>query len=364
MLYRNSLVSFFFIVSVAVFPCLAAEGPIAPLVAKELLQDAGLGQVWQTKLAVKKEGERLVILTLLGDKVYALTSTNYLFCLNKDTGNLAFGLQVAPNGFPVLEPQRYENNFLVVAGNQLVQIDATLGTITRTEKFDYTVTSPIVRNALYFYATGMDSRIHAIGIAANAFLFEAAATNGSMPTTVLATKKNFVFATDKGNVVCISATGPSQVWQFDATDKITAQLVKDNNDLYVASWDTRIYKLDASSGKQVWNCQLGGMLKQSPQVTHDAVYQFAAGEGVTAIDKVNGKPLWTVEDGIDLLAQINGKAFLMTNNHTAAAVDSATHKRLYTINFAQVVLHASNTVDGKIYVADHAGRVACIAAAK
>jgi outer membrane protein assembly factor BamB len=363
MLYRNSLVSFSFIVLVTIVPCLAADHSITPLVAKELLQEVGLGQAWQVKLAVK-EGENLATLTLLGDKVYALTSTNYLFCLNKDTGSLVFGMQLAPDGFPVLALQRYENNILAVAGNQLVQIDASRSTITHTEKFDYTVTCPIVRNAMYFYVAGMDRRVHAIGITGDAFLFEGAAANESMPTTVLATNENVVFATDKGNVDCISATGPSRSWQFDATDKITAQIVKDNNDLYVASWDTKIYKLNAFSGKQEWYCQLDGMLKQSPQVTRDSVYQYAAGKGVTAIDKENGKPLWTVEDGIGLLAQINGKAFLMTNDHTAAMVDTATHKRLSTVNFAQVSLYASNTIDAKIYVADRMGRVACIAAAK
>jgi len=361
MLYRNCII--LFIVSLLISVSSAQQQTIAPLVAKQLLQEVGLGQAWQTKLAVK-DGESLATLTLLGDKLYALTSTNYLFCLTKDNGNLAFGMQLAPNGFPVLELRRYENNVLAVAGNRLVQIDASLGTITRTEKFDYTVMSPIVRNDLYFYAAGMDHRVHAIGIAANAFLFEAAAANESMPTTILATNDNVVFATDKGNVVCVSATGPTRVWQFDATDKITAPIVQDNNDLYAASWDTKIYKLKAASGRQIWDCQLGGMLKQSPQVTRDAVYQYVAGKGVTAIDKENGKPLWTVEDGVGLLAQINGKAFLMTSNCTTAVVDIASHKRLYTINLAQISLHASNTVDGKIYVADHAGRVACIAAAK
>jgi outer membrane protein assembly factor BamB len=360
MLYRNYMIAVIVLLLASVS---VAQQAIAPLMAKELLQEAGLGQEWQAKLAVK-ECESLATLTLLGDKVYALTSTNYLFCLNKDTGNVVFGMQLATSGFPVLSLQRYENNVLAVVGNRLVQIDASLGTVTHTEKFDYTVTAPIVRNAIYFYIAGKDRRIHAVGITGNAFLFEAAAADESMPTVVLASDTDVVFATDKGNVVCISATGPQRVWQFEATDKITAQIVKDANDLYVASWDTKIYKLNAFSGKQIWNCQLAGMLKQTPQVTRDAVYQYAAGKGVTAIDKENGKPLWTAEDGIGLLAQINGKAFLMTNNHAAAVVDIATHKRLSTINFAQVSLHASNTVDDKMYVADKTGRVACLAAAK
>ena len=68
-------------------------------------------------------------------------------------------------------------------------------------------------------------------------------------------------------------------------DKITAAIVKDNNDLYAASWDTNLYKLRASTGRLLWKYQLGGILKKSPRVTQTAVYQSAADRGVTAVDK-------------------------------------------------------------------------------
>ena len=95
----------------------AQDQAIAPLVAKDILAEAGLSQLWQTKLAVKN-GERVETLTLLGDKIYALTSDNYLFCVNRNSGNLVFGMQLAPKGFPVLELCSYENQLLVVAGNK------------------------------------------------------------------------------------------------------------------------------------------------------------------------------------------------------------------------------------------------------
>ena len=81
--------------------------------------------------------EQVERLLLLGDKVYALTSTNYLFCLNRDSGDLVFGMPLATEGFPVLDPQLYKIQLLVVAGNRLIQIEHLDRRDNDTEKFSY-----------------------------------------------------------------------------------------------------------------------------------------------------------------------------------------------------------------------------------
>ena len=273
-------------------------------------------------------------------------------------------MQLAPEGFPILEPQLCQNRLLVVAGNKLIQIDAATGAVTYTQKFDYTIVCPMVRNRENLYVAGVDKRIHAIAMADRVQLYEVAADNDSTPTSVLADNEHVLFATDKGNVICMRADKPERLWQYDAAEKITAPIVRDGNDVYVACWDTRLYKLKASTGRPSWKYQLGGILKNSPRVTQAVAYQPVAERGVTAVDKESGKPLWTADDGVDLLAEINGKAYILTKDQTTAVIDNTTHKRLFAMNFAQVSLHAVNTIDGRIYVADRNGRVACIAAEK
>jgi outer membrane protein assembly factor BamB len=359
MFYRNYL----FIVLVFTSTTLAGDNSSSPLVAKGLLKEAGLGQIWQTKLAVKAD-EQIDRLYLLGDKVYTLTSSNYLFGLDRNNGNVVFGMQLAPEGFPVLDPQLCGNELLVVAGNTLARINPVQGTVTHKFKFDYTVTTPVVQNKAIFYVAGAKRRVYAMDTNENVHIFEVAAENDSEPTTVLATDKYMVFTTDKGNVICILANVPQLVWQFNTADSITASLVMDNNDLYVSSWDTKVYKLDVATGKQQWKAELGGMLKTSPCITPNAVYQHVDNKGLTAIDKKSGVLLWTVDDGIELLAEIGSKTYVMAANRTVAVVDTAGGRQLFSVNFAQTILQAANTVDGKIYVADRAGRVACITAAK
>ena len=363
MLHRNLLLLIFTIALLFVSVSLAQDKAIAPLVANELLQEAGLEQVWQTKLAVR-DSEQIEKLSLLGDKICALTSTNYLFCLNRNNGNLILGVQLAPMGFPILDPQLYENQLLVVAGNTLMQIDPSQSAPTSTHKFSYTVVYPVVRNKANLYVMGADKRIHAITATEKLPVFDVTANNGSMPTGLLAADEYVVFTTDQGNVICVSATQPQLLWQFDTTGPITAGPIRDNNDLYVASEDTKVYKLTTAKGKEVWKCQLGGILKTSPRVAQTAVYQYAQSRGISAINKDSGQLLWTLDEGIDLLAEANGKAYLMTNNRTVSVMDNTTRKQILTINFAQAWLAAANTADGKMYISDKTGRVACIAVVK
>lgn len=332
-----------------------------PLIPVETLKQADLAQKWQVELPLKGY-ERIQKLTLLEDEICVMTSRNYLFCLNRNNGKVLFGLQVAPEGFPVFEPQRYGNELLIVAANNLMQVDAGAGTIIDKTKLDYTVICPVVRNRNYLYIAGLDDRIHALTDANKVPMFLAAADNGSLPTSVLAAENFAIFATDQGNILCFQPTSPQLIWQYDTKGKISAPLVRDNNDIYAASFDTRIYKFDAATGRLLWNFQLGGMPRKSPRVTADIIYQPVEDKGVTALNKKTGQPLWTVDDGIDLLAQQNDKAYIITRNCSLIVMDNILKKQILSLNFADAELGSPNTLDGKIYIADRAGRLACIAA--
>jgi hypothetical protein len=51
---------------------------------------------------------------------------------------------------------------------------------------------------------------------------------------------------------------------------------------------------------------------------------------------------------------------VITGTGTLVVMDNVKAKRLYSVNFAGVSIHAANTADERIYVADERGRVACL----
>jgi outer membrane protein assembly factor BamB len=194
-------------------------------------------------------------------------------------------------------------------------------------------------------------------------LFEATADNDSMITSVMADEDSVILGTDAGNVVCMSADKALRLWQFDAAGAIVGRIVRDGMSLYFASKDMNVYRVDIvdrSVRRVVWKHQVEGVPEVPPRLTKEVVYQYVRSKGLTAIDKERGQRLWSLAEGIELLAEAGGRAYVITNAGMLTVMDNVRGKKLYSVNFRQVSRYAANTADSKIYVADEIGRIACL----
>jgi len=128
--------------------------------------------------------------------------------------------------------------------------------------------------------------------------------------------------------------------------------------------------VDTTAVTLVWKFQAEALLDRAPRVTARAVYQYALGRGLSAIDKTSGRTLWSLPEGLDLLADAADRAYVMTKFKTLVVMDNVTGRKLvmdnvtgrklYAVNFAPVAYHAANPLDRKIYVAGADGRLACL----
>jgi hypothetical protein len=359
------LASFF--VFCAIPESIAMEGSSQHLVSRELLKQAELEILWETKLPIKV-GESLELLFIpfdcaqgrLGNRIYGLSSENYLVSINREKGNVIFSRSIAEAGFPVVGLGLYKDELFSVTGNKLVEINPDTGMERNAKRLEFGVTCPAARNKSYFYIAGSDKRLHTLRSEDKVQVFEAAAKSDSEITSVVADENSAVFATEAGDVISITPDRSKQLWQFNAAGGIARPIVKDAESLFVASKDTNVYRLNAKTGKFVWKHQMGAMLEKGPQVTERTVYQYARDEGLSAIEKESGKLLWQLGDGVDLLAEADGKAYVITKTGTLVVMDNKKAKQLYSVDFAAVSRYASNTTDSKIYIADTRGRIACL----
>jgi outer membrane protein assembly factor BamB len=195
-------------------------------------------------------------------------------------------------------------------------------------------------------------------------MFDIAAMNDSMITTIVADEALVVFGTDKGNIISIAPDLPKRLWQFDASAAIAGPIVKDGLSLFFASEDMNVYRVDIvglpERRRFVWKYLADGVLKTAPRVTPGAVYQCVYRKGIIAIERDNGSFMWSVAGGIDLLTEAKDKAYIITRDSTLVVMDNIERKKLYTVNFAGVSRHAANLVDSKIYIADKSGHIACL----
>jgi len=356
-----------FLTLCAVLSCVSQDkGPVPEqpalqrLVSTELLERAKLGIQWETKLAIK-ETERLERLLILGNRIYALSNYNYVASLNRETGDVIFGRSFAPAGLTILGLELYDGELISIIGSNLVEISPEFGTELRSKSLGFGVACPAARNSLYFYVAGADKRLRTLRAEDKVKLFDVAAENDSMITSIVAGDDFVVFATDAGNVISMTPDRPKKLWQFDAADGIAGPIVRDGESLFVASKDTYVYKLNARNGTTpIWKYQTGALLDRCPRVTRQVVYQYVRYKGLSAIDKKSGTAIWQLPEGVDLLAEANGRAYVTTNAGTLVVMDNKTAKRLYSVNFANVSKYAANVEDSNIYIADESGRIACL----
>jgi len=342
---------------------ISEEPALQRLVSRKLLEHARLKIQWETKLPIRAT-ERLERLFILGNHIYALSDHNYVVSLNKETGHEIFSQSFAPAGYTMLGLELYKDELdkdelISIIGNSLVEINPEFGTEFRSKSLGFGVTCPAARNSSYFYLAGVDKRLRVLRAKDKVELFKVGAEK--IITSVIADDDFVVFSTDAGNVISMRPDKPNRLWQFEAGDGIVGPMLRDGESLFVASKDTYVYKLNLQHGRTpVWKYQTGGILDVSPRVTREVVYQYVRYRGLSAIDKNSGALIWQLPEGVDLLAEANGKAYVITNAGTLVVMDNKKAKRLYLVNFARVSKYATNVTDSKIYIADEAGRIACL----
>lgn len=365
MMVKTRQCRFLFLVSLLVL-CIAAADLVAAdnswwLVSPELLKRAKLEIVWQTELLFE-EGESLKDLHILGNRIYALSDRNYIVSLDVKKGNVIFERPFAPTGSRIIGLELYNDVLFSAIASELIEVNPEFGTKRDTKRLEFAVVCPPARNSSYFYLSGTDNRIHTLRAEDKVQVFEVAADNGSTITSIIADEDFIIFGTEAGNVVSITSNEPTRLWQFDAAASIAGPIVRDKNSLFFASKDTNIYRVDivdAQKKEFVWKYQTEAVLDRAPRVGEKIVYQYVLYKGLVAINKENGKLVWEVPGGIDLLAEAAEKAYVIAKGRLVV-MDNKNAKHLYSVNFAAVTKHSANTADSKIYIANEAGRIACI----
>ncbi len=331
------------------------------LVSGTLIRQAGWMSNWQLNLPVKTN-EQIDRLFIHGTYLYALTDTNILFCIDRQKGRTLHAVTLCQPDLPLCSPIFYEGRLGFIAGNQIRVFDPSSGVVQEAEAIEQVgniFECGVSRNTDYIYIAGSDRRLHAISEDGYWQAFSATADNDSPINSVMANDDVVVFATQAGNVVGMNPRKAEKFWQFDISGRIEAPLVADEQYVYAAGMDAKLYKLGKESGRMAWSLpyHTGAPIRDVPVLGAATVYVYNDLNGLYAINNSTGQSIWNLADGVNTLCEADGKAFVFARPAVLKVMDNASGKELYSVNFSQVQRYAVNTTDSVMYVSDVAGRV-------
>jgi len=329
------------------------------LLSDELLEQVGLVKVWDTVLPIG-ENEEIEQLFVLDRHVFGLSSINYLVSMNRNTGKMAFSRPIADPGIPFRGLSIYKNELYSIVGNRILVITPDFGIEKSSTHIKFNEVAPAVRNKDFYYVAGTDKRVHALQSLDKVQLFEVSAFSNSNLVSVVALDESFIFASEKGDLICCEADQAVKKWHFKASDAIVDRIVEDKDSVYVASKDTNIYRVDKNNGRLFWKYQVQARPKKAPVVTDKVVYQHLRDYGITAIDKQFGRKKWQLKDGVAVLAESGDLAYVITKSGKLVVMDNKKDKAKSSADFSAVEVYLSNVIDSKIYVANKAGKLMCL----
>jgi outer membrane protein assembly factor BamB len=128
-------------------------------------------------------------------------------------------------------------------------------------------------------------------------------TKGPVQGAVACLKSNdVVFGSDDGFVYRLSPMGGSR-WTFKTGGPVRAGVVvsEDEQAVFVASMDGRIYGLDANTGKELWHIATAGHIRSTPVLGSEGRLYFGSRDHhLYAVDAANGELKWRIDLGAEI----------------------------------------------------------------
>jgi outer membrane protein assembly factor BamB/tRNA A-37 threonylcarbamoyl transferase component Bud32 len=171
------------------------------------------------------------------------------------------------------------------------------------------------------------------------------------------TSENVFFGTEGGYVFCLDLASKVK-WQFQAKRNVTSTPAFADDMVFVASWDTTVYALDANSGWAIWSFRTQRPVISSP-VFHDGLVYIGSSDGnLYALDAYSGRKVWTFST--------NGQVASTPAVWGSAVYFGSTDKAIYSVDLKRgelrwrfetggLVVSSPTVANGVVYIgsADH-----------
>lgn len=325
------------------------------------LREAGWVKQWQLQLPLAS-GQQIADAYLVDDQLYFGTMDGYVFAVDAQTGALRWTHLFTTGGYRLTRPAHIGIRTLIATPPAIVQYDKQYGTPIRKIDLRFPAGTPAVSDGKYMLIGGLDRRLYSFNINRD-FERWKVGTDSQIVSRPTVMGEYVYFASDRGRIYSCKTKNKAFHWINRSIGPVSADLVADENGLYVASRNWSLYLLDPEFGRSRWRARLSGPLYEPPVPTKELAYQFSPAEGLVAVETavvgIENRIRWKLARGRSLLNLHDKTAYVLSldENLLAVSTDNGTVKQEFPVPGMTLVIPTPGRPE--MYLASVDGRIFC-----
>lgn len=339
---------------------LAAAGP-DDFLSSSALYDAGLVRFWQLELPLAP-GQSITDAYRVDDQLYLATGDGYVHAIHAFTGTLRWVREVTTGGYRIRRPCHAGDRVIFVTTPMVYQFNRYYGDPVMAFGLRFPSASAPVADDEKYYFGGLNHRFYAFRLDDDFDAWRAGVRAPVVSRGALLNSTLFM-ASMEGRVYACTAANKRLHWQSAPMGPVSADLVADENGVYVASQDQSLYLLDLDYGEVRWRARFGSPLFERPFVTRNVAFQASEYDGLVAIETavigVDERIRWRFPAGRGALTADKQYVYVLTNQDTIAQVSIDKGQLVREVPASGMTLGMPATDETAVYLASPDGRVLC-----
>ena len=290
----------------------------------------------------------------------ATPGTHWITAIGRKSGDglqVAFRVQTvwAQYGFEAHDRGRnpYEN---VVDTNNVGHLDVA---------WTYPTGNTILSSPAYYYygATNFiyfgsnDDKLYAVTTAGD--LAWSAMTGGPIESSAAVANGDVYVGSYDGKVYAFNYRTGAPSWTFTTGGEVTSSPTVVGNTLYIGSGDHSVYALNARTGTLIWSYTTGGEINSStPAVSNGIVYIGSDDHKLYALNATTGAAVWAYATGSfieDSPAVSNNAVYFGSEDAKVYALNAKTGNLIWEYTTGDFVADDPAVVDGTVFISSYDG---------
>ena len=153
------------------------------------------------------------------------------------------------------------------------------------------------------------------------------------------------------------------LWTFESSDEIRGTATYHNGVIYVGSYDKRLYALNATSGKMIWEYASDGGIVSKPYIFEDNVYFGSEDQRLHVISLRSGRVNWTHFTGGPIRSSpivAEGHVFIGSDDGLLHAVSVMTSRPVWQFDAGSPIRSTPLVLQESIYLGTENGDMVCL----